>query len=70
MKLTTICDVSHLISYTSLFLSWGHRVEGQGTKLAHPAQVSECCVRRNTEESIGLEALCVCAEDLIFSAFR
>ena len=33
MKLTTICDVSHVISYTrpfSPFFFWGHREEGLG----------------------------------------
>ena len=38
MKLTTICDVSHMISYTRAFLSlifffWGHREEGLGMRL-------------------------------------
>ena len=37
MKLTTICDVSHVISYTRpsspLFFFWGHREEGLGTRL-------------------------------------
>ena len=39
MKLTTICDVSHVISYTRpsspLFFFWGHREEGLGTRLAN-----------------------------------
>ena len=37
VKLITICDVSHVISYTTLF-SWGHREEGLGTIEATLAQ--------------------------------
>ena len=37
MKLATICDISHVISYTRpsspLFFFWGHREEGLGTRL-------------------------------------
>ena len=35
MKLATICDISHVISYTTpsspLFFFWGHREEGLGS---------------------------------------
>ena len=59
MKLTTICDVNHVISYTRpssplFFSAWGHREEGLGMRLQSRMTSQWNICNRNTMFNVQL----------------